>query len=108
MKLGRALIFIFLSVCTIIGLGMKKFYDKYFHKNFITSLTIRFIVFLAILRVSLWLIVPLVKSILGYLNIRILPLGQLLIIGVGQHPVGTVISLCFLVAFLAFLKYLND
>jgi succinate dehydrogenase hydrophobic anchor subunit len=68
--LGKALVFIFLTLCIIFGLGISKGYEKYVAKNFITEVFVRVVVFLALLRVSLFLIVPLFNSILDYLNIN--------------------------------------
>ena len=69
--LAKVFAFIFLTTCTIAGLGLNKVHQKYLKDSVVVDLFVRLIFFLAIFRVALLLIVPLVQGILEYLNITI-------------------------------------
>lgn len=102
--LGKALIFIFTSLCVMVGLAINKLYDKYVHKNFFTGLAINFIVFLAILRLSLFLITPLAKSILTCLHIKCIPFYNVVVTCMCLHPLGFIITIAATFCFVALLK----
>jgi hypothetical protein len=86
---SKVIIFIFLTLCTVIGLAFSKMYEKYIANNQVVELFIRIIFFLIVLRCGLFFMVPLGQNILEYLHINIssvdwtaLLFNPLLVVGV--------------------------
>lgn len=68
-NLGYALLFIFCSICTIIGLCISKFYNNYIKQNIFIQVLLYLIGFLLILKLALVIIIPLVVSMFGNIDI---------------------------------------
>lgn len=102
--LANVILFIFLTVLTLIGLALNKFYHKYIVNNIMTKFIVEFVLFLAILRVGLIFIVPLIQSILSYFNIHLAGLAHLITIPtIHELLYSPLVIITFAVATLVFL-----
>lgn len=68
-SLSRVLAFIFISILTILGLIVNKFYEAYIKNSGVAKSLIYTVVWLTMIRVALIFITPLVDSISSYIKL---------------------------------------
>lgn len=64
-NLGYAIVFIFCSICAILGLCITKFYNTYIKNNKMVQILLYIVGFLLILKLCALLILPLVLSVVS-------------------------------------------